>query len=144
MKQNYFVYNNEKYNSGTTIVLRVFSCASRSLCDTNATFLYFDTETNKYVVDIYGRTHEYTEEIFYNMLRRIPVERNNIIKEDHAQKTHTAKDELNIDGLLIAWMWYIFIMAIAFIFYDRIGLWILTSIVFFSYRNKKLKEEGYK
>lgn len=144
MKQNYFMHNGEKYNSGTIIILRVFSCVSRSLCDTNATFLYFDTETNKYIVNIYGKVHEYTEENFYKILRRVPVERANIVKEDYEPKSHTATDELNLDGLLIAWMWYIFIMVVAFIFYDRVGIWILASVVFFSYRNKKLKEEGYK
>ena len=61
-----------------------------------------------------------------------------------SQKSHTFSDELNIDGLLIAWIWYVFIMVVGSIFYDRIGIWIITSVIFFSYRNKKLKEAGYK
>ena len=144
MKQNYFVYNNEKYNSGTVIILRVFNCVPRNICNTKATFLYFDTEKNKYIVEIYGNTHEYTEENFYKNFRCIFVGRNNADEKCIEPKTHAMTDELNLDGLLVAWMWYIFIMAIASIFYDRIGIWIFTSIVFFNYRHKKLKEAGYK
>lgn len=143
MRQNYFVYNGMQYNSGTVIVIRWFSCVSRSLCDTNATFLYFDTDENKYFVDIYGKTYEYTTKDFYNNFRRVYNKRNNT-KQNIAPKEHTFIDELENDGLLIAWVWYIFIMMVAVIFYDRIGLWILTSIIFFNYRNKKLKEAGYK
>ena len=60
------------------------------------------------------------------------------------KQEYTFFDELNIDGLFLAWMWYIFIMAIATIFYARIGIWLFASVIFFSYRNNKLKEEGYK
>mgnify|MGYP003292042507 CR=1 FL=1 len=51
---------------------------------------------------------------------------------------------VNIDGLFIAWIWYIAIMLILFIFYDRLVGWIAVSIIFFNYRNKKLREAGFK
>ena len=47
-----------------------------------------------------------------------------------------------IDGLFIGWLWYIFLMGISVIFKDAIGLWVLISVIFFSWRNKKIKEEG--
>ena len=143
MKQNYFVYNGEQYNSGTVIVMKWFSYVSRRICDTNATFLYFDTKKNKYFVDIYGKTYEYTEEDFYKNFRRI-YNQNKNIKQNIAPKEHTFTEELSIDGLLIAWVWYIFIMLVGTIFYDRIGIWILTSVIFFNYRKNKLREAGYK
>ena len=34
----------------------------------------------------------------------------------------------------VAWIWYIVIMAATIIFKDRIGLWILESIVFFGWK----------
>lgn len=144
MKQNYFIYNGRQYNSGTVIVIRWFSYLSRSVCDTNAKFLYFDTDTNRYSVEIYGKTYEYTTEEFYRDFRRIYVKQNNVTKMQVEPKEHTFSDELNIDGLLIAWIWYVFVMAVAVIFYDRIGIWIVASIMFFNYRNRKLKEAGYK
>lgn len=144
MKQNYFIYNGRQYYSGTVIVIRWFSYLSRSVCDTNAKFLHFDTEANKYFVEIYGKTYEYTSEEFHRDFRGIYGEQSNVTKKQIMPKKHTFSDELNIDGLLIAWIWYVFIMAVAVIFYDRIGIWIVASIMFFSYRNRKLKEAGYK
>lgn len=44
------------------------------------------------------------------------------------------------DGLVIGWMWYIFLMAIATIFYANIGLWALITAVFVKWRKKKIKE----
>jgi hypothetical protein len=59
-------------------------------------------------------------------------------------KKHTLTEELSVEGLFIAWIWYIFIMVVAIIFNARIGIWLLASIIFFNYRNKKLKEAGFK
>ena len=52
------------------------------------------------------------------------------------------KKDFQIDGLFLGWMWYIFLMLISVIFNGAIGLWILISIVFFSWRAKKIKREG--
>ena len=45
-----------------------------------------------------------------------------------------------IDGIVEAWAWYIFIMllAIIFIFPWNLVSWVIASIVFFSWRNKKM------
>ena len=55
--------------------------------------------------------------------------------------TKTMKDK-DIDGLFIGWLWYIFLMVISSIFKDAIGLWIFISVVFFTWRKKKIQEEG--
>ena len=62
---------------------------------------------------------------------------------NNVKKKATFKDELNIDGMFIAWLWYVFIMLIATIFKDNIIIWTLTSLIFFHYRKTKLKEAGY-
>ena len=141
MKQNYFVYNGKNYNTGTIIVIKWCNHITRTVLNTNAKFISYDTETKKYTVEIYGNEYTYLESDFFNILCNI-VDTNkvNITETMH----NNFSDELNIDGLLVAWVWYIFIMIIAVIFYDRIGIWIFASIVFFNYRRKKLKEEGYK
>ena len=56
-------------------------------------------------------------------------------------KTKHMRDR-DINGLPLGWLWYIFLMAISTIFKDAIGLWILISVVFFSWRAKKIQEEG--
>ena len=145
MKQNYFVHNNKRHESGTIIVLSRFDIYSKRVCDTKAKFLYYDTEMNEYTVEIYGKECAYTEKFFYDNLIKIydpnkPIVNTQVVNT----KTHTFSDELNIDGLFIAWMWYVFIMVVGVIFHDRVGIWVLASVVFFNYRNKKLKEAGYK
>lgn len=145
MKQNYFVHNNKRYESGTIIILSRFDYISRRVCDTKVKFLCHDTETKEYIVEIYGKEYTYTEKFFYDNIIEIYDPNKPIVNTQAANaKTRTFSDELNIDGLFIAWMWYVFIMAVGVIFYDRIGIWILASIIFFRYRNKKLKEAGYK
>ncbi len=146
MKQNYFVYNDVRYDTGTIVILSRFNVYSRKVCDTKAKFLWYDAELKRYSVEIYGKEYIYKEDDFNKNFIGI-YETNkttSIMQREIKQKTHTFSDELNIDGLLIAWIWYVFIMAVAVIFYARIWIWILASIVFFNYRCKKLKEAGYK
>ena len=52
--------------------------------------------------------------------------------------------ELAVDGMLIAWLWYVVLMAVTLIFNGFYLYWIFISICFFIYRYGKLKEEGYK
>ena len=145
MRQNYFVYNGKRYNFGTIVVIKWCSNITHTVINARATFIDYNTESKEYTVEIYGNKYVYTEDKFFKVLCYVvddDVEINKNIRRE--PKSHTFTDELNIDGLLIAWIWYIFIMAVGVIFYDRIGIWILTSVIFFNYRNKKLKEAGYK
>ena len=145
MKQNYFFYNNHRYDKGTTVILSRFDIYAKRVCDTKVKFLYYDTETNEYIIEIYGKEYKYDEKYFNdNFIGIYDPNSNNVSVQKQSEKSYTFSDELNIDGLLIAWAWYIFIMAVGIIFYDRIGIWVLASVIFFNYRNKKLKEAGYK
>lgn len=145
MRQNYFVYNGKRYNSGTIVVIAWCNNITYTVSKTRATFICYNTESKEYTVEIYGNQYVYAEDRFFKVLHYVVdanAETNRNIRKE--PKSHTFADELNIDGLLIAWIWYVFIMAVGVIFYDRIGIWILASVIFFSYRNKKLKEAGYK
>jgi hypothetical protein len=146
MKQTYFVYNDKRYDIGTIIILYRFDIYSRRVCRTKAKFVWYDAELKRYSVEIYGKEYIYEEESFKKDFLGIyePHKTSAVMQASTNHKTYTFSDELNIDGLLIAWIWYVFIMVVAIIFYARIGIWILASIIFFDYRNKKLKEAGYK
>ena len=146
MRQNYFVYNDKRYYAGTIIILSRCDIYSRRVCDTKAKFLWYDSELKKYSVEIYGKEYIYDKESFNEDFIRIDEPKKTVttMQGEIKAKSHTFSDELNIDGLLIAWIWYIFIMMVGIIFYARIGIWILASIIFFEYRDKKLKEVGYK
>ena len=56
----------------------------------------------------------------------------------------TLGEEMNVPDLGLAWIWYIIIMAVSFIFTDRLFIWVIASVIFFNYRKKKLREAGYK
>ena len=145
MKQNYFTYKGKKYNSGTIVVIKWCNNITYTVSNTRATFIDYDTENEEYTVEIYGNKYSYAEDRFFKVLCYV-VDADVAINRDirREPKSHTFTDELNIDGLLVAWLWYIFIMAVGVIFYDRIGIWILASVIFINYRKKKLKEAGYK
>lgn len=146
MRQDYFTYQGKRYESGNIIVMHIFNVHSRSMCHTKCEFLYYDTTEDVYVVKVYGGEKKYKSDLFF---RCFCYNYNEIVAQEHAKYHNqnqqlTFSKELNVDGLFIAWMWYVFIMVIAIIFKDCIGIWILASVVFFNYRNKKLKEAGYK
>ena len=144
MKQEYFIYNGKKYNSGTIIIVDHFCICACKLYRAKAEFLYYDTEEDKYAYKIYGEVIIDKGDNFKKNFHGVYDK--NAVKPmiNTTPKIPTFKDELNIDGLFLAWLWYVFIMVVAIIFYDRILIWILESIIFFNYRNKKLKEAGYK
>lgn len=145
MKQDYFTHDGIKYNTGTIVVILRFNYITGRLHKENAKFIYFDTDTNEYILEIERQNVTYTPERFNKLF--VEVYNPNKQKTANVQsqpKQHTFSDELHMDSLLIAWFWYVFIMAVGVIFYDRIGIWILASVIFFNYRNKKLKEAGYK
>lgn len=143
MKRDYFEYNGERYNSGDTFYINWYTTYSSNPNIIKAKFLYYDTETKRYHFkpEYYSETSRPTE-LFFTLFRsKIYMTEQN--KQNESYKA-TFKDELSIDGLLIAWVWYIFIMAVGIIFYDRWLIWIFASLIFFVYRNNKLKERGYK
>lgn len=145
MKQEYFIYNGNSYPSGTVVYLQIVSVQARCVYNEKATFLYYDTDVEEYVFEIWGQKRTYSKEFAERNIKGI-YDSNKTTSLDSKQHPNecTFSDELNIDGLFIAWIWYIFIMVIATLFYDRIAIWIFASIMFFLYRNRKLKEAGYK
>lgn len=150
MRQNYFIYNGQYYKAGAIIIVHQLDYIAACNRETEATFLYYDTKSNRIAIQIKRCTHYYTIEMFKNIFVRATDKTNMTLVDQEdtrfamQNREKTFQDELNINGLLIAWIWYIFIMAISIIFKDCIGIWVLASFVFFNYRNRKLKEAGHK
>ena len=149
MKKYYVVYKGIKYNSGDTInILRYTDKYGNTYRDPRlgvGIFLDCDEEKDEYRFVADGKTYCVNKICFFRTICDS--------KAFESEKSHyangkprkaTFKDELNIDGLFIAWIWYILIMLILVIFNDRIFGWIGASIIFFNYRDKKLKEAGYR
>ena len=145
MKQNYFVYNNVTYPSGTIIIVNKFNNVSGVNKQDEMTFCYHTTDNDLYVCKIKNACYNYKSEQFYNMIvcvtDKVDAEYVNWLmqRQNLNNKSPTFSDELAIDGMFIAWMWYVFIMVTAIIFKDRIAIWIFSSIIFFNYRKNKIK-----
>ena len=99
-----------------------------------------------YSIDVNGCNYILSEKHFYNIL----IEITNIFDPSCTKKINKNNNncsfikELGIDGMLVAWVWYIFLMCITTVFMHNIIWWVLISYVFFNYRSKKLREAGFK
>jgi hypothetical protein len=140
MTQNYFTYNGVTYHTGDIVKVFWYSIYAPTPKVKEAVFVSCDPEKDEYNFKVDEKMYCYTQELFYHMIYQ-NTEQSNMQNKAHLQG-RTFVDELNMDGMLIAWIWYIFIMAIGVIFNDRIVLWIAASIIFFNYRNNKLKNGG--
>lgn len=153
MKQNYFIYYGKSYGSGTTIVVKYYDHIAKITYETEAIFLYYDPKLNAYAFKFKNKDYIniYPGKAFYDIIvsvleNKIDSNYINYIQScpEISAKKWTLKKELSIDSLLIAWVWYLFIMAIGTIFKGNVLIWIFASLIFFSYRNTKLKERGFK
>lgn len=132
MLQDYFIINGTKYYSGTVFVIN-FNGKHKE-----AVFICYLSQTNAYKCKIDATTWIIAEKDFYNNIVEIS---NNTDPKIRAPAVKVKKDT-EIDGLFWGWMWYIFLMAVSSIFNNAVVLWILISVVFFSFRKRKIKEEG--
>lgn len=132
MYRNYFVVDGEKYYTGTIFTLNEMGK------EVEATFICYDTEHNRYIYRIDGCTWRSSDKYFQKFFIAVTDKRDS--KEHMPVKKKM--NEFNISGMFLGWVWYIFLMLIIVLFRERIGLWILTTAVFFSWRSNKIKKEG--
>ena len=149
MRQYCFNYEGRQYNIGTVVIIKSSDCCGHP-CQKEASFLYHDVEQKRFVFKIEDVKYYYLEKHLQDKIINITDkvdqkaidEVNQIIAREN--RTPTLQDEFNIDGLFIAWMWYIIIMLVSIIFKDRVLAWVGVSIVFFNYRKEKLRKAGFK
>lgn len=133
MKQNYFVVNDAKYYTGS-----VFITKESGRC-VEASFLYYDTDKERYFYKIKDCIWNVDNKNFWRTFVSVTDKKN----EDTHMPVVKTKNDIEIDGLFIGWVWYIFLMIIGSLFKGAIILWIVISVIFFGWRAKKVKEEGY-
>lgn len=144
MKQDYVIYKGKRYNSGDKIDILWYTHGYKNAHPYIGIFLDCDEEKDEYRFIVDEMTYCFNKTCFYRTMYDKSMYDNVKNMPNIKTKKLTLKDELNIDGLLVAWIWYIFIMAVGTIFKGNIVIWIVTSIIFFSYRNKKLENAGCK
>lgn len=130
--RNYFEVNGKRYYTGTVFIVNNMGK------HVEASFICYNDVQSIYVYQIKDCTWRVPEQAFWrNFISVTNMHNSNV----HVPVIKTKKD-LDIDGLFIGWVWYIFLMLISVIFKDVIGLWIIISVVFFSWRAEKIKKEG--
>ena len=132
MLQNYILLNGKKYYSGSVFIV---NCMGK---ESEATLIGYNREYESYFFKINNKTCRMKSEIFKKSFVRAV---DSASTYTHIPEEKKRKD-LDVDGLFLGWVWYIFLMAVSVIFNGAVFLWILISIVFFSWRAKKIKEEG--
>lgn len=131
---NYFIVNGQKYYTGTVFVIEEIGGAVEAVFVCCA-YLMKHTQI---VYKIKGKTYFTEVSLFAKRFVRVT---NAVDNQVQMPPTKHLKDS-DINGLPLGWLWYIFLMVIATIFKGNIVLWILISVVFFSWRSEKIKKEG--
>ena len=149
MGQRYFDYNGKRYGYGTIIKVKWRYGEEKFMTFTHYdavkgyyTFKYDDSMCKSgykffvYTLDtLTENLIEITDQIDVTYVNNHPLVQ---------PRKATFKEELQIDKMIVAWAWYIVLMAITFVFNGRIFYWIILSLCFWVYRFITLKEEGYK
>lgn len=131
-RENFIVINGAKYCTGTVFMINFNGKVQE------AAFICYITKTNVVYCKLKDANWFISADDFRSRIIEITNKFDSSVHMPHVYK----KPEMEVDGLFIGWLWYVFLMAISTIFKDVIGLWILISVAFFSWRKGKLKEEG--
>ena len=144
MKQDYFVHKGKKILSGTVIVFK----------NKEVIFLAYSSDTDRYFLGSTERHYveSWPKDIFERYITCVTDKIDNKYQywceqkfvSTPATKESKFTNEINNDNLFLAWIWYIFIMAISIIFNGFWLIWIVASCIFFDYRKEKLRKAGYK
>ena len=137
MWQNYFTYKGKTYRTGTIFTVKEFNYCC-GICEKEATFIAYNTEYDMAKFKIGDVVHSRPS----NMLDGWIISVTDKLNENARLPVEKQRKDAEIDGLFEGWIVYIFLMIISIIFNGNIGFWILWSYLFFSWRNKKIKEEG--
>lgn len=150
MRVHHLEYNGKQYEYGTIVKIKYGKEieATFYVCDPEEDYYMFAVKDNKCKDGYFYFT--YTKQRLKENLIEITDDINitfvqwNPIRQTYVSNSPTFKEELGIDGMFIAWVWYVFLMGVTLFFNGQIFYWAFISFIFFDYRKKKLREEGYK
>lgn len=132
--QNFFICDDQVYYTGQVVLLKCFGE------EMEAAFVCYNKLSKMFTFHLNHWKHDHDidlpqEDVRKQLIKVYTGMRNPYVR---CPTTRRLRDS-EVDGLPLAWMWYIFLMAISTIFKDNVGLWIFFSIVFFWYRHDKKK-----
>lgn len=145
-KQYYFMYNGRKIEPGAILKIKPWCGCEEIIFD------WYVPESDLYVFRYKGKNGIVGSGMRGDEFKKYLIGPTNKVNEyvvkEHQMRMENNKltftKELQIDSMFLAWMWYIVLIGITFIFNGFYFYWAVISFCFFIYRYRKLKEEGYK
>lgn len=135
MKQDYFIFNGGKYHTGTVFIIT--HCNYKPI---KAVFICYDTTYEKYTYKLMkdNQTWHVSAKQFEKWIVSTTDE---VDKSVRIPQVKYLKDS-QVIGMPVGWLWYIVLMLFGVIVKGCIIWWIFISVVFFSWRRKKMNKEG--
>ena len=151
-KQYYFIYNGKRIETGTILKIKPWRNSMGECFVEEIVFEWYVPEIDLYVfryTSNYGTKGSGMYGYIFKEYLICPTSKMDVyVVRDHnmlmENNNLTFVKELQVDGMAIAWLWYVVLMAVTLIFNGFIVYWVLINLCFFIYRYGKLKEEGYK
>lgn len=151
-KQYYFMYHGVRVDSGAVLKIKPWRNNINDQYVEEVTFEWYIPEKDLYVLRYENINGTKGASMDGSTFRRyfigLPGKVNEQVVREHNMRMENSQltfaQEINIDGMAIAWLWYIVLMGVTLIFNGFYLYWIFISACFFLYRYGKLKEEGYK
>ena len=149
MKQYYFYHNGRQITSGTILKFKPY-CIDYfwKLYTEEVTFIWYEPNTGFYYIQVGNRGERIPKDKFdyYFIAPTITqdVEFINQQKANEDKSSMTFMEELQIDGMFLAWLWLIFLLAITFIFKGFYIYWAVIIAVFICYRSSKIQQSRNK
>lgn len=140
MYQDYFEYDGVQYPSGTQIKL-LKTMYNGQVNTELAYFMYVNKKSGTVWCQMAytGQNRGCSMDKFMAQFGGVTGK---IDPSIHPPQCKQLKDS-QIPGMMLGWLWYIVIMAVAVIFKEAIGIWVIASIVFLNWRKNKIEKEGY-
>lgn len=138
IKNEYFIYNEDKYRVGTQFIMEykgkevTARFINRNSSD-SINVILISEDGQKYLMLMSIKDDDLNEKI----IEIIPT---NYYDEMEANKRYLKDSQ--VPELVIGWILYISIILILLIFKDRIIGWIFVSVYFFTWRHKKKEDVG--
>lgn len=139
---NYFCFKNNKYGKGTVVQVRE-ECKEKFKFYSHLVFEEYDNKNKLYCFkSLYDKwdSFEIPRSQIAEYIEQIAKPQYNIAQNDSPNKVNPNY----IEGIVSAWIWYILIMIFGLFLKGpilTITVWTIASIMFFSWRHKKINGE---
>lgn len=139
---NYFYFKGNNYGNGTVVQIyekkkkefKFYSYLIFEEYDNNNEMCRFRSPYNRW--ESFNISKNQLQEYIEKITEPYEV----VVKVD----SHPKVNQEHVEGIVDAWLWYILIMFFGIFLkgiVNVIGVWILASVVFFSWRHKKMNGE---